>query len=125
MRLKINDPSVTYVRDVPGIVGPDRVLLESDDNLIAGLPWERAGYTVEPFLDDSVWSAVLDGLTRLVAGAGGVELRSLERYHEAVAGDAEIHARVARQAGRIHGGTSNLNPYRTRVSLEMRFWRRN
>lgn len=106
MRLKISDPSISFARDVPGVVGPDRVLLDEDDNLIASTPWAAEGFTVQPFLDPVDWGRLRDGLSELVRGlvrgAGKVQAGSfgLEDYHRQVAADPALHAAVARQAGR-------------------------
>ena len=44
--MEIDDDTVTYAEGVRGIVGDDEVLLDSDDDLVAGTSWEKQGYTV-------------------------------------------------------------------------------
>jgi hypothetical protein len=80
--------------------GDDRVLLDEDDNLIAGCSWEADGFVVAPFLDAADYARVVEGvraiLTRRIEDAGipvpaGF---SPERYHEVVISD-EAHRAVS------------------------------
>jgi hypothetical protein len=80
--------------------GDDRVLLDQDDDLIAGCPWEDIGFAVAPFLAADDYARLVDGiravLARRVADAG-VKVPgefSLERYHEVVTTD-DAHRRVS------------------------------
>ena len=106
MRLEINDDSITYAQGAAGIVGPDEILLDRDDNLVAGTAWEQQGYTLEPFLPRETRDRLRAGISDLVRDLLvelGVELREefvLEQYHRAVDGHDDVHRQVARLAAR-------------------------
>lgn len=105
MKIKVTDDKVTYL-DVSGEVGGDEVLLDADDNLVEGTPWERQGFVVEPFLDAEAMRQVRAGIAELVrellvqCGAEPTGDFRLERYHRYVGRDQELHLRVARQVAR-------------------------
>ena len=104
-KLDLDDDSITYARGVSGIVGPDRVLLEGDDNLIAGTSWETEGFTVAPFLSPASWSRLTAGIASIVRSIlADLDQRSetfaLEAYHRHVGGRDDLHVEIARRAGR-------------------------
>ena len=80
--------------------GAPGVLLEQDDNLVAGRPWADAGFSVEPFLappqDERLSAGIQALLERRIAGAGLAvpAAFSMERYHEVVTTDAAHERRV-------------------------------
>jgi hypothetical protein len=82
--------------------GEAAVLLDQDDNLIAGRPWERDGFTVAPFLMPPDYARLVAGITAILArritdaGLAVPDAFALERYHEIVATD-EAHAAVSAQ----------------------------
>jgi len=106
VRIEINDESITYAKGMSGIVGPDEVLLDRDDNLVAGTSWEQQGYTVEPFLPQEAQDRLREGISDLIRDLlvqHGVELREefvLEQYHHALDGRDDVHLQVARAAAR-------------------------
>ena len=78
--------------------GEPGVLLDRDDNLIAGRPWAAAGFTVEPFLAPADYERLVAGITAILERritAAGIALPgafALERYHEVVTSDAAHQA---------------------------------
>ena len=66
------------------------MLLDGDDNLIAGRPWEADGFTVAPFLMPADYARLVAGVAAILArrmtnaGLAVPEPFSLERYHEVV-----------------------------------------
>jgi hypothetical protein len=88
--------------------GEPGVLLDRDDNLIAGRPWAGAGFTVEPFLAPSDYERLVAGvralLVRRMAAAGLVapDDFTMEQYHEVVATDA-AHKAVSDQGPWCYG----------------------
>jgi hypothetical protein len=94
-----------YALDVEGDLrtGADRVLLDEDDDLVVGTPWREAGYTVQPFLDESAHRGFRAGATALIREVVEQVLDrrhpdiTLERYHETIGDDARVHADVVRR----------------------------
>ena len=82
--------------------GEPGLLLDGDDDLIAGRPWAASGFTVEPFLEASAYDRLAAGiqsiLTRRIAAAG-ISVPpdfAMERYHDVVTTDA-AHQAVSNQ----------------------------
>jgi hypothetical protein len=88
--------------------GGPGVLLDQDDNLVAGRPWADAGFSVEPFLTPPQYERLAAGiralLERRIAGAGLAvpAAFSMERYHEVVTTDA-AHKAVSDQGPWCYG----------------------
>jgi hypothetical protein len=82
--------------------GEPGILLDRDDNLIAGRPWAAAGFTVAPFLEPAAGERLAAGiqsiLTRRIAAAGipVPDDFAMERYHEVVTTDP-AHQAVSSQ----------------------------
>jgi hypothetical protein len=70
--------------------GAPSVLLDHDDNLIAGRPWEADGFVVAPFLMPADCARLAAGVATILArrmtnaGLSVPEPFALERYHAAV-----------------------------------------
>jgi hypothetical protein len=88
------------------LIGPEVILLQGDDDLTAGRPWSKEGYTVAPFLSRDEGLALREGIRGHLAGllrSLGVALPEpfqLEDYHRCVDSDA-LHEEVIR---RTRGG---------------------
>jgi hypothetical protein len=88
--------------------GPPGVLLDRDDNLVAGRAWADAGFTVESFLTPQDHDRLITGIQALLARrveAAGLSMPpgfSMERYHEVVKTDAE-HRAVSEQGPWCYG----------------------
>ena len=88
--------------------GEASVLLDRDDNLIAGRPWEGDGFTVAPFLMPADYERLVAGVAAILArrmtsaGLSVPEPFVLERYHEVVTTD-EAHAAVSAQGPWCYG----------------------
>ena len=88
--------------------GEPSVLLDRDDNLIAGRPWEADGFTVAPFLAPADYARLVAGVTAILvrrmtdAGLSVPESFSPERYHEVVTSD-DAHAAVSAQGPWCYG----------------------
>jgi hypothetical protein len=86
--------------------GADHVLLDHDDDLIAGTPWRGDGYTVAPFLAADVHAELVDGIAALVQSTTAEVLGRprhdfrLETYHHHVTDDS-VHNEVVRRT--FHG----------------------
>ena len=104
--MDLDDDSVSYPEGVDGVVGSDEVLLDADDDLVAGTAWETAGFTVEPFLSPADCELLRAGVSRLIGellAEKGVRIDDdlvLERYHEVVGDRQEAHLHVARAVAR-------------------------
>src|SRR5260370_34480621 len=61
VRIPMDDHYLEYQVDGATAYGSDEVLLEKEDNLIAGTSWAGAGYTVAPFLADDSYETLLEG----------------------------------------------------------------
>ena len=105
MRYIIEGEEVRCVIDGQTIRGGDEVLLDGDENLISGLPWEEAGYTVQPFLRPEENKAIHDGFVEIVrsmmakAGVDPGPAFQLDQYHNYV--NQEQHYNVV---GQIQAG---------------------
>jgi hypothetical protein len=86
--IPMDDHYLAYQVDGATAYGSDEVLLEKEDNLIAGTRWAGAGYTVAPFLADDSYETLLEGfkvnIHDVVKKFVGVSFEefSLEKYHE-------------------------------------------
>ena len=106
--LEYDGERVTF--DVEGETswGTPGVLLDQDDNLIAGRPWADAGFSVEPFLAPSDYDRLVAGvrvlLERRIAAAGlpVPSAFSMDRYHDVVTTDA-AHRAVSDQGPWCYG----------------------
>jgi hypothetical protein len=91
---------VTFDVEGDTVWGEPVVLLDLDDNLIAGRPWAGAGFTVEPFLPRSEYERLVAGIGALLSrriAAAGIAVPNdftLDRYHEVVVTD-EGHRAVS------------------------------
>jgi hypothetical protein len=91
---------VTYEVEGDTSWGDPRVLLDEDDNLIAGRPWDGDGFVVAPFLEAEAYARLAAAVrTRLMrrlhdAGLDPPDDFALARYHHVVTTDAD-HARVS------------------------------
>jgi hypothetical protein len=102
LTLDYDGERVTF--DVEGETGRGAaaVLLDQDDNLIAGRPWERDGFTVAAFLIPQDHARLVAGITAILArrmtdaGLAVPDDFALERYHEVVTTDRD-HAAVSAQ----------------------------
>ncbi len=81
------------------VAGDNSVLLQQDDNLAEGQPWDEVGYVVAPFLPVAQWRDVLRGFERFIAelvteaiGAPPQDFRMAD-YHRWITSD-ELHRRV-------------------------------
>src|SRR5260221_6214992 len=83
-------------------VGTGGVLLESDDDLIAGKPWSAQGFTLAPFLDPSSYSLLCTGVRNLVMkllakiGVPCDDDFTLESYHR-TASNLAHHEAIVRE----------------------------
>jgi hypothetical protein len=102
MKLDLSDSDITCARDSAGVVGPDEILLDRDDNLLEGTDFETEGYIVAPFLSSDQWANLEQGIRKLIrdslieAGAEVPETYRLEDYHRYIAGNQERHMQVVR-----------------------------
>lgn len=102
LALDYDGERVTFEVEGDTARGEPIVLLDGDDNLIAGRPWEPAGFTVEPFLPPAEYERLVAGIQAILArriGAAGIAVPgdfALDRYHEVVTTD-EAHAAVSAQ----------------------------
>jgi hypothetical protein len=105
--LDYDDEQVTFTVEGEVAFGAPHVLLEADDNLIAGRAWEDDGFVVAPFLAPDEYQRLADGirltLQARVAAAGFhvPDDFSLDRYHEVVTSD-EDHAAVTARGPWCH-----------------------
>jgi hypothetical protein len=99
---------VTFDVDGDTAWGSPDVLLDGDDNLIAGRPWADAGFSVEPFLDPSDYDRLVAGIHALLVrrieqtGLSVPADFAMERYHEVVTTDA-AHQAVSDQGPWCYG----------------------
>lgn len=108
LELDYDGERVTF--DVEGETswGAPGVLLDSDDNLIAGRPWADMGFTVQPFLTPADYDRLVAGvraiLERRIAAAGLTVPAdfSMARYHDVVTTD-EAHRVVSDQGPWCYG----------------------
>ena len=105
--LDYDDEKVTFTVEGEVAFGAPHVLLDGDDNLIAGRAWEDDGFVVAPFLAPDDYQQLADGirltLQARVAAAGFhvPDDFSLARYHEVVTTD-DAHAAVTARGPWCH-----------------------
>lgn len=105
LALDYDGERVTFDVEGETVWGAPVVLLDRDDNLIAGRPWAAAGFTVEPFLPRSDYDLLVAAVERLLAkriADTGIDVPddfTLDRYHEVVASDKD------------HGAVSDQGPW--------------
>jgi len=91
---------VTFTVEGDVTVGPPVVLLDGDDDLVAGRPWAADGYTVAPFLMPDEFARLAEGIRLTLArrlesaGLAAPADFALEHYHEVVTTD-DAHAAVS------------------------------
>lgn len=95
----VNDVPIRMQVDGDVLVGPDKVLLDLDDDLTAGTEWHDAGFVVRPFLESSQYSSIASEIERLISGLldrFGVDTCGfrLDQYHRYCSQHAEIHGKV-------------------------------
>lgn len=100
LTLTYDDEQVTFTVEGEAAFGAPHVLLDGDDDLIAGRPWAADGFTVAPFLRPEEFARLAEGIRltlRARITAAGLPVPAdfaLERYHEVVTSD-EAHAAVS------------------------------
>jgi hypothetical protein len=97
---QIGDENICFDLDGEVSLSHSHILLDSDDNLLKQTPWNKQGFTIQPFLNDQQSTQVKIGLTELISSV----LRrvdstiddhfSLERYHLYVSD--EQHLKLAK-----------------------------
>ncbi|MDH3629363.1 MAG: phytanoyl-CoA dioxygenase family protein [Acidobacteriota bacterium] len=106
MELILNGRAVPYVVTGPRGYGAEEVLLEQDDDLLAGLSWHGVGFATLPFLTDDDHQRLQLGLTEMIRdllqqiGVPSLEGFTLESYHRFL-GTAEAEERHARLVAAI------------------------
>ena len=101
MDFTIDGQPMHYEVEGSTIWGDERVMLEDDENLISGLPWEEEGFLCTRFLSLEENQQVRAGFADIVrgmvehAGAATDDTFSMDRYHLFV--DDEQHCRVVGQ----------------------------
>lgn len=107
LTLDYDGEQVTFTVDGATGWGESFVLLDRDDNLIAGRPWEADGFTIAPFLADDDYGRFVEGISAILRRrleAAGLDVPAdfaLDRYHEVARSD-EQHARVSAQGPWCH-----------------------
>jgi hypothetical protein len=102
LALDYDGEHVTFAVEGDTAWGEPAILLDHDDDLVAGRPWAGAGFTVEPFLSRSDYERLVAGiraiLVRRITAAGFTVPGdfTMERYHEIVTSDA-AHQAVSEQ----------------------------
>lgn len=104
VRVRIGDEVVEYDVDAPTAYGDDSILLDRDDDLLAGTAFADSGFAVRPFLPADRYACLVAGIRDLLRAALatvlGVVLEDdlhLEGYHRQV--DDAQHARLVRATG--------------------------
>lgn len=107
LTLDYDGEQVTFTVEGAVTRGAADVLLDQDDNLIAGRPWADAGFVVAPFLTPDEYRRLAEGLRltlRARIAAAGLTVPAdfaLDRYHEVVTTD-EAHAAVSARGPWCH-----------------------
>ena len=122
MEFTINGEPMHY--DVSGgtVWGDDVIMLENDDNLILGQPWERAGYTIAPFLSESENDILEDGFQEIVrgmvekTGAETDDAFTMAKYHRYV-NDRQHYEVVKQIQSRIPASLFPVSPSRIEERL--------
>lgn len=87
----------TYLVEGETQYGKNEVLLEMDDNLISKTSWDKEGFTIQPFLTESLYNKVTTGANELIYNLISKNMNlevplsefSLKNYHHFV--NDEIH----------------------------------
>jgi hypothetical protein len=107
LTLDYDDERVTFTVEGDTAVGEPLVLLDGDDNLVAGTAWASDGYTVAPFLTVAEYGDLTAGIRQTLAAriaATGIFVPddfTMARYHEVVTTD-EAHAAVSARGPWCH-----------------------
>jgi hypothetical protein len=102
LALDYDGERVTFAVEGDTAWGEPAVLLDRDDDLVAGRPWAASGFTVEPFLSPSEYDRLVAGIRSilvrrvLAVGIAVADDFAMERYHEIVTTDA-AHQAVSEQ----------------------------
>lgn len=102
MHVRINSVELDFHVEGETIYGADEVLIETDDNLLANLPYNVEGYGIFPFLDAEIYAQLKAGITQLIAdylteaGAQMDKNFRLEQYHTYANSDA-LHTYVVKK----------------------------
>ncbi len=100
----MDDHYLDYQVDGATAYGSDEVLLEKEDNLIAGTSWAGAGYTVAPFLADDSYETLLEAFK--------------VNIHDVVKKFAIPLQRVENRVGELCGiDATAFNPFRSDVHV--------
>lgn len=97
----IDEQRVSFQLDGQTEKGPGAVLLETDDNILSGTPWDAQGYCVKPFLAEPQLAALRRGFAQLIRAeveAEGIRIPGefcLEKYHRLVTD--EQHAAIIKR----------------------------
>ena len=103
VRLPLDDEAIEYEVEGETAYGGDEVLLERDDDLIAHTAFAEAGFTVAPFLPETLYRTLVDGVRQLLCAAvkrvwpGHEADFALEGYHRGVTDDE--HLQLVRETG--------------------------
>lgn len=96
--LTLNGRKLVLNLDGEETSGPDLVLLDQDDDLIAGRDWYSDGYTLAPFLTEELFCQLRNGIEQMMLGIltdiGVPELDDfrMERYHNSFGDEGPQHA---------------------------------
>ena len=105
--LDYDGEQVTFTVEGDVVHGTPQVLLDADDNLIAGRPWAADGFVVAPFLAPEEFRRLAEGIRltlRARMAAAGLDVPAdfaLDRYHHVVTTD-EAHAAVSARGPWCH-----------------------
>jgi hypothetical protein len=98
VRVPVGDDVIEYEVDAETGYGEDAVLLDRDDDLLAGTAFADDGFTVVPFLAPALYSALVAGVRGLIEAALARHVRPLARgeltlvgYHRVVGDDEHLH----------------------------------
>lgn len=104
VRVPLGDGAIEYEVEGTTAYGADEVLLERDDDLLAGTLFAEPGYGVAPFLPAADYATLVDGVGNLLWQAFSSVIRpaadtrlALADYHRYV--DDEEHLRLAQATG--------------------------
>jgi hypothetical protein len=103
VRIALDDETIEYDVEGQAAYGPDEVLLEHDDDLLAHTAFAAAGFTVAPFLSETLYRTLVEGIEHLLFTAvrrvcpGPRAATMLASYHRTVTD--EEHARLVQATG--------------------------
>ncbi|PSR53371.1 hypothetical protein AHMF7605_07440 [Adhaeribacter arboris] len=107
MKYQINNKDFQIEVKGERAFGKDAVLFLQDDNLIAQTSWQKEGFTLFPFLNPTDFDFLNAGLKqylRELIRTFGVNIPStfnMEKYHEAVADNQELHIAIINEAKQV------------------------